>query len=209
MSDWEIIRHAVAISGSVRDSQTGKAVGGARVAITDAPTEFTAWLEIRAQQFGTRWRGMLERPDRTLTAGDGHFHFMDLPNGDYTLVASLPAAGSRYAEAEASVTVTRGTGDNIIMATADIQLPPTTLKGTITAAGSEGPEPVVMAEVMISGSGEKTFSDDQGRYMLSGLEKGIRTMMVSAKGYQSVSQAVGFVAAGVEEIQDLVLVTRT
>jgi hypothetical protein len=209
MSDWEIVRHAAAISGSVSNSQTGKAVGGARVAITDAPAEFTAWLEIRAQQFGTRWRGMAQRPDRTQTAGDGHFHFMDLPNGDYTLTASLPAAGSRFGVAEAIVSVTRGSEGNIIMATADIQLPPTTLKGTITTVGTEGPEPVVMAEVMISGSGEKTFSDDQGRYLLSGLEKGLRTVLVSAKGYQPVSQAVGFVAAGVEEIQDLVLVLQT
>ena len=208
MSDWEIIRHAVAVSGRVSNSQTGKAVGGAAVAISEAPAEFTAWLETRAKQFGARWQGMLERPDRTRTAGDGHFHFMDLPDGDYTLVVSLPGSGSRYGLAEEAFTVTRGGAGNIIMATVNIQLPPTTLKGTITTVTAEGPVPVVLAEVSVAGSGEKTFSDEQGRYLLSGLENGLRTVLISANGYQPVSQAVGFVAAGVEEIVDLVLVAQ-
>jgi hypothetical protein len=209
MSDWEIIRHAVAISGRVSNSQTGKPIGGARVAISESPAEFTAWLETRAKQFGARWQGMLERPDRTRTAGDGHFHFMDLPNGDYTLVASLPGSGSRYGVAEEETSVTRGTDGNIIMATVDIQLPSTTLKGTITTQVPAGSEPVVLAEVKIAGSGEKAFSDEQGLYLLSGLEKGLRMVLISAEGYQPVSQAVGFVAAGVEEILDLVLVAQT
>jgi hypothetical protein len=209
MSEWEIIRHAVAIAGRVSNAQTGKAVGGAGVGIADAPTEFTAWLATRAKQFGDRWQAMSQRPDRTRTAADGHFHFMDLPNGDYTLVASLPGAGSRYGQAEAAVTVNRGTEGNLIMATVDIQLPPTTLKGRITTEDTEGPVPVVSAEVRIGGSDEKAFSDDQGRYHLAGLEKGLRTVLVSAKGYQPVSHVVGFDAAGVEQILDVVLVAPT
>ena len=209
MSDWEIIRHAVAISGRVSNSQTGKPIRSARVAITEAPTEFTDWLETRAKQIGAKWQGMLERPDRTLTAADGHFHFMDLPNGDYTLAASLPGDGSRYGVAEEGASVTRGTEGNIIMATVDIQLPPTTLKGTITTETTEGTVPVVLAEVRVAGSGEKAYSDQQGRYLLSGLEKGLRTVQVSARGFESVNQPVGFVAAGAEEILDLVLVAQT
>jgi hypothetical protein len=152
---------------------------------------------------------MLERPDRTRTAGDGHFHFMDLPNGEYTLVASLPGFGGRYGAADEALTVTRGAEGNIIMVTADIQLPPTTLKGTITTQVQEGSVPVVLAEVRVAGSGERAFSDEQGRYLLYGLETGLRTVLVSAKGYQAVSHVVGFVAAGMEEILDLVLVAQT
>lgn len=209
MSGWEIIRHVVAVSGRVSNSQTGKAVGGARVAITDGPAEFISWLETRAKQFGARWQSMLERPDRTRTAGDGHFHFMDLPNGNYTLAVSLPGSGSRYGVAEEQFTVARNGDGNIVMATAEIQLPPTTLKGAITAQGSEGLEPVVLAEVRVAGSGEQTFSDDQGHYLLSGLETGSRTVLISAKGYQTAAQKVEFDAAGVQKIWDAVLVAQT
>lgn len=206
MSDWEIVRHAVAVTGSVSDAQTGQALAGALVTITDAPLEFTSWLATRAKQFGARWQAMIERPDRTRTAADGHFHFLDLPNGDYTLVASLPGYGSRYGIAEEAVSVSRGTGGNIVMATAAFQLPPTTLKGTVTAAASA---PVVLAEVKVRGSGETAFSDSQGRYSLTGLEKGLRTIQINAKGYQPASQVVGLVAAGVEEILDVVLTVQT
>ena len=209
MSDWEIVRHAVAITGSVSDAQTGKAIGGAMVTITDAPAEFTTWLETRAKQFGARWQTMAERPDRTWAAGDGHFHFLDLPNGDYTLVASLPGSGSRYGIAEEDATVSRGAGGNIMLATAAFQLPPTTLKGTVTTVTTEGAVPVTLAEVKVSGSGETAFSDNQGRYLLTGLEKGLRTILVDARGFQPTSQVVGLVAAGVEEILDVVLVVQT
>jgi hypothetical protein len=63
--------------------------------------------------------------------------------------------------------------------------------------------------VKVSGSGETAFSDNQGRYLLTGLEKGLRTILVDARGYQPASQVVGLVAAGVEEILDVVLVVQT
>lgn len=39
---------------------------------------------------------MLKRPDRTITAMDGCFYFLDLLDGDYALTISLPSAGTRY-----------------------------------------------------------------------------------------------------------------
>jgi hypothetical protein len=39
---------------------------------------------------------LAKRLDRTSTATDGYFHFLDLPDGDYTLIASLPGVGIRY-----------------------------------------------------------------------------------------------------------------
>ena len=40
MSDWEIIRHAVAITGGVIDLNTRRAIPNAQVRITDAPEKF-------------------------------------------------------------------------------------------------------------------------------------------------------------------------
>lgn len=208
MTDWEIVRHTAAISGQVRNGATGKTIGGAAVVISDAPAEFTDWLKIKAEQFGKHWNSMSKRPDRTQTGADGHFHFIDLPDGAYTLVASLPAHGSRYGQGKEEVQVTRNGGGNIVMATVTIQLPPTSLKGTVTTQGEEGAEAVVMAEVRISGSGEKTFSDSNGNYMLTGLEKGLRTVLISARGYQSARRIVDIEEAGVTKILNVVLVAE-
>lgn len=178
MIEWEIVRHQVAIAGRVTDFQTGKAIAQAQVQI-------------------------VEGPDRTRTAADGHFHFLDLPDGQYTLIASLPGSGSRYGTAQAEATVSRDAEDNITMATADIALPPTTLKGQITDQATGNP--VVMVQVQVQGSGERTFSDAQGRYILTGLEAGKRTVLVSARGYQPGSKTVLLSEPGTEQTLDFVL----
>jgi hypothetical protein len=206
VNDWVTVCHAVAISGRVTDFQTGKAIGGARITIETetAPLEFTNWLTLRAKQYGDRWEQIDERPDRTRTAGDGHFHFMDLPDGDYTLKAELPGSGSRYGTAQKSVVVTRNADG--IMAVVDIRLPPTTIKGEITDKDNEK---VLMAEVRIKGSGERVFSDADGRYLLTGLEASEeqeRTLQVSAQGYQQVPpKNVLLDQAGVEKVVDFAL----
>jgi hypothetical protein len=186
----EPTRHQVAIAGRVTDARTGKPIGGARVEIVGAPPEFTAWLAIQARRHGTRWAGMAERPDRTRTAADGHFHFLDLPDGDYTLIASLPGSGTRYDTAQADARVSRDAGGNIAMATANVALPPTALEGSITDQATG--DPVAMAEVRVKGSGECTFSEardeTRGRYLLVGLEAGERTIVVSAQGYGTVTR---------------------
>lgn len=205
MSEWEIDRHAVAISGRVTDAQTGKAIGGARVEITSAPAAFTAWLALRALPHGSRWATLKERPDRTRTAVDGHFHFMDLPDGDYTLDVTLPDSGSRYGDAQVTATVSRNAEDVILMATANVSLVPTTLKGEITS--SDGGDAVVMAEVRVQGSGERTFSGGDGSYLLTSLEAGRRLVSVSAPGYQSVAWQVDIGSAGAVQTLDFVLLS--
>jgi hypothetical protein len=186
VSAWEIVRHQVAIAGSVIDAQTSKAIEKAQIEITDGPSEFLDFVAERSKQHGTQWESMVERPDRTRTAPDGHFHFMDLPDGDYTLNASLPGSGSRYGTAENSATVTRDAEGNITMAAVEIPLPPTALKGRIRDQGSN--DPIVMAEVRLKGSGERTFTNSEGRYLLVGLEIGKRTAVASARGYQPASK---------------------
>jgi hypothetical protein len=194
----ESTRHQVAIAGNVTDAQTGAPIGRARVEISSGPAAFTDRLALQAKQYGERWVAMEERPDRTRTAADGHFHFLDLPAGDYTLIASLPGSGTRYDTAQAEATVSRDAEGTIAMARLDIALPPTALKGQITNQGSG--DPVVMAEVRMKGSGERTFSDGEGRYLLAGLEAGERVMLVSAQGYESSRRNVQIIQGDTLEL---------
>lgn len=190
MTTVDLVRHQVAIAGRLTDLETGKPLAGARVEITGAPSEFTAWLDLRARQFGDRWPVLAERPDRKRTAADGHFHFLDLPAGAYTLTASLPGAGSRYGTATAAATVALDAEERFVLAAADVSLPPTTVKGRISGppGGTKNKptpgDPVMMAEVRVRGSGERTFSDGDGNYRLSELEPGERTVLVTARGFQ-------------------------
>lgn len=201
----ESILHQIAISGQVSNAHTGRGIGGARVEITVAPVAFTEWLAIRAIQYGTDWDNLLERPDRTLTAADGHFHFIDLPDGSYTLVASLPEAGTRYGTVQVTATVSRDIDGNIIFAVADMALPPTTLRGLITVTDQFDTYPVVMAEVVVKGSGERAFSNGQGRYYLIGIESGNRAVLMTAPGFVPVPETALIPAPGAEKQLDFML----
>jgi hypothetical protein len=212
MTTWEIVRHRVAIAGRLSDLETGKPIRRGRVEITEAPAEFASGLDLKARQAGERWLVLGERPDRKATAADGHFHFLDLPAGDYTLTASLPGAGSRYGTATAAATVALDAEDRFVLATADMDLPPTTVKGQLRGPPGGNPhnptpgEPVVMAEVRIRGSGERAFSDSEGNYRLSGLEKGQRTVLFTARGYQDPPpQTVDLAVPGAVLTLDLTL----
>ncbi|MBP0001114.1 MAG: carboxypeptidase regulatory-like domain-containing protein [Cyanobacteria bacterium SID2] len=204
MTSWETIRHPIAISGRVSNARTGKPCPAAQVEITSAPAEFTAWLALKALPYGDRWPDLPQRPDRIRTAVDGHFHFLDLPNGDYTLTASIPQQGSRYGTAQTTVTVSRS-ADRIVAVTADLALSPTTLQGRITNASAEA---VSFAEIRIRGSGERSFSNRSGDYQLLQLEASTqidRTVIVSASGYQSVTQTIAIDQPGVVRTLDIVL----
>lgn len=189
MTAWQIISHQVAIAGRVTNTQTQAALVDALVEITAAPPAFDNQFSVKEVK----------------TSPDGHFHFLDLPNGNYTLVASLPNAGSRYGTATKTVTVSRNTEGRIVMASVDIDIPATTLKGEVK--DTEG-EAVVMAKVKVQGTSEKNFSDSQGKYILIGLEatsKQERTILVKASGYQSSSQTVLLDQPGVEQTLDFEL----
>jgi len=177
------------------------------VAITAAPPAFASLLPLQAAQYGSSWDMMASRLDRIRTASDGHFHFTDLPAGNYALTASLPGAGSRYGTAGVKVRVSasrsRSDPDKIASVTADIVLPPTTLKGQVTSADAK--QPVLLAEVTIQGSGERAFSDAQGNYLLTALEAGTRTVVISARGYQAAASTVRLVSPGAEQRLDVAL----
>ena len=206
MIQWEVVRHQVAITGRVTDVQTRQAIGGALVSIMDAPAAFTNRLALRAQQYGPAWVSMLERPDRTTTAPDGHFHFLDLPDGQYTLMASLPGSGSRYGTVQATATIARDAQGKLTLAAAPMALPPTALKGQIN--GPDG-NPVAIAAVQVKGSGESTFTDGQGQYLLAGLEIGTRAVLVSARGFQPATQTVALSQAGAVQTLNVTLARST
>jgi hypothetical protein len=243
---WEEIRHQVAIAGTVRQrlpgDEAGRAIGSARVRVTNGPAAFITTVINQAKAAASRdaatapqrevlddpaasdadklqaaqqildyvqARRMpgMERPDQIRTARDGHFHFLDLPDGPYTLSASLPGSGSRYGTRQLDVTVTSSADNgerNIDMVAADMALPPTTLTGQITDQDSG--DPVVMAEVRVKESGERTFTGEDGKYVLAGLERGERIVQITAPGYQAPApQQVDFTVAGEEKVLDLTL----
>jgi carboxypeptidase family protein len=196
------IRQQVSIGGRVTDAQTGRALGGAQVEITAAPADFSSWLRIRARQHGEHWDAMASRPDRTRAGLDGHFHFCDLPRGQYTLTASLPGGGTRYGTSEVAVTVS-SPDVPAALAVADLALSPTRLEGRVTAAA--GQSPLLLAEVRVDGSGEQTFTDAGGNYHLVALEVGTRTVVVSAQGYASRTATVQLQPAGTVQRIDVAL----
>ena len=204
MIAWQIARHHVAISGRVTDGETGKPFSGAGVTITEMPSAFKRKLEGASLQYGNRWAVMAERADKTLSRADGLFYFLDLPNGKYTLGASLPSSGKRYGSAQETATVSRDAKGNIKMASVNFILRPTTIKGRIT--GPAHKNGVVMAEVRVKGSGERAFSDAHGQYVLAGLEPGKRTVLAFAQGYRPASEAVELSEPGASHTLNLVLV---
>lgn len=202
----EPTRHQVAVAGQVTDKETGRVVSGAQVAISTAPAAFNNWLAIKKLQYGERWESMTERPDRTRTASDGYYYFMDLPDGQYQLTASLPGSGSRYDTAQADITVARDSKGNLTMVAAPFAMPPTTLKGKVSRKVSDTEvTPVVMADIRMKGSGEHAFSNDKGEYRITGLEKGNRTVQVSAKGLKTASQAASLSQGAVKTLDFVLL----
>lgn len=201
MIRWQTVRHVVAIFGRVVDATTKKPVPGALVAIQDKPAVFDKKLQLASMQYGDRWATMMERPDRTTTRNDGQFYFMDLPDGQYKLSAAHPSAGRRYGRAEQTVQVSQDGKKKKVGV--ELALAPTTVKGKIAGPGQKAG--VAMAEVRVKGSGERTFSDVQGQYSLSGLEPGKRTVTVVAQGYGIASQAINVPEPGALETLDFKL----
>lgn len=189
--ELEKTRHQVAVCGRVSDAETGLAIAGVLIEIVQMPEAFKKWLALHSKQYGKDWETRSDRPDRTKTSADGHFYFLDLPDGEYTLLASLKSAGTRYGTARAVAAATRDSKGNSVRNPVSIALPPTAIKGQISDSAHS---PIVMAKIQIEGSLEYSLSDSQGNYLLSGLEtsklpgKRSVTVKVSARGYQSASQ---------------------
>jgi len=203
-------RHQVAIYGQISDAETGLTIQNALVEITQMPETFKQWLELRSQQYGNQWETLENRPDRKRTAIDGYFHFLDLPEGEYTLTASLPSAGTCYGTAEVKAIARRDSQGNYVKTAANITLPPTAIKGQITDLSGS---PIVLAKIQIVGTTNYIFSDSKGNYLFSGLEtsrsplKRKVNIHVSARGFQPDSQSAEL-SKGVVQNLNFALNTR-
>ena len=198
------VRHQVAVAGKVTAVVAKKPVGGAVVNIIEMPHALKSLLVTKSMQYGARWGAMAERPDRTRTAADGLFYFLDLPDGKYTIAASVASCGKRYGGARGSAAVSRDAKGNVKMAFLEIGLQPTTVQGKVTGAGHKAG--VLMAEVRVKGSGERAFSDAQGEYVLAGVEPGNRTILVAAQGYRTAAKPVTIEQPGELAILNFALV---
>jgi hypothetical protein len=203
----QVARHRVAMAGWVVDGQTGKPIPGARVTIESMPAPFERMLQFKALQYGKQWETTTDRPDRTTTTRDGRFYFLDLPEGKYVLRASLAAAGNRYGGAEVRAAVSRKDAETIKIPTVNIPLQPTNVKGRITTSSQK--TGVFMAEARVKGSGERTYSDAKGEYVLCGIEPGKRTIQVFAQGYKPAEEGANLKKPGDSCTLDFVLARAT
>ena len=85
----EIESPQIAIAGRVLRGD--KPISGARVKIDieSSPESFQAILSMKAMKYGSQWENMSDRPDRKITASDGYFFFVNLPDGNYSLEVSV------------------------------------------------------------------------------------------------------------------------
>jgi hypothetical protein len=203
MTQVQTVTHRVAVSGWVTDAESGKAIAGAQVTITSMPPAFAQKLKLVALGYGKRWPTLTERADRTQTKEDGLFYFLDLPIGKYTFNVSATSSGRRYAVTEGNASVTRDAQGSLKMTIVKLALRPTAVKGKIT--GPNHKAGVVMAEVRIKGSGERTYSDAQGQFVLAAIEPGTRTVQVSAQGYKPSFHVVKLPQPGAIELVNVVL----
>ena len=210
LHDWEKVRHQVAILGHVTNAQTGEAMEGIVVTITAGPPDFMERVSILRELHGEEtWKKMKDRPDKTRTARDGRYYFMDLPVGDYSVVASFPHSTRRFSDDEGVATVASGDHGSV-WDRLDLQLSVSTLKGRVTSAeDDDDDEAIHMAEVRVVGSGERAFSDSDGNYSLVGIEYGERRVEVEATGYHGQSTVVTLAAAGEVETKDFSLTPKS
>lgn len=190
--------HQVAIAGQVSDKETGLTIGNAIVEITEMPEKFQTKRSLQALQYGSDWETLAKRCDRTTTAPDGFFHFIDLPPGEYTLTASLPGAATRYKIAQTIVTFppAQNTPDSPKFALANLTLYPSGIRGKVTDLQDVA---IARVNVKIIGSGESTTTDAKGNYQLIGLEAPKKAgdrrqvkVVFSAKGYREIIENLQF-----------------
>jgi hypothetical protein len=117
-TDWEVVRHQVAIGGRVVDDSE-QPVAGAQVTITAMPKELRQKIDSAASAMGADWQQLEERCDRTLTKADGLYYFLDLPAGRYTLQGIDQRSGL---QAQKTVSVAWDKNGNVTRAIVDLKL---------------------------------------------------------------------------------------
>jgi len=213
-----VTRHRVALWGKVVDGLTQTPLAGAEVTITTRPSEFGRRLELLAAADREKWNRGEERPDKTRSRADGLFYFLDLPDGEYGLSAVLPNCGRRYAAAKHVAKVSRAAldecdrrnaaGEKMQRMWVKLALQPTTVRGKVIDADRN--TAIMLAEVRMKASGERTFSDIEGSFLLSPVQPATnrRILQAFAQGYEPVEEEVAITAVGRSYDKDLKLKRR-
>jgi hypothetical protein len=117
-TDWEIVRHQVAISGRALDDRD-QPVAGAQITITTMPKALRQKIDDAARAAGAGGQYLDEGLDRTLTKANGLYYFLDLPAGRYTLQAIDKRSGI---QTQKTVSVSWDQDGNVKRAIADFKL---------------------------------------------------------------------------------------
>lgn len=170
---------------------TGINVPGAIVDILAGPPKLEQQLALKSLSHGAAWSGLKRRLNRTQSAGDGSFFFLDLPPGDYTLQARLPSSGSRYGATDKVIVSVPSETEPSKPVWQELVLSATGIIGQVHN-GQETPKGLVMAKVQIAESGEVVYCNNEGKFELLGLEAAVTTekvrqvtLHISASGYKS------------------------
>jgi hypothetical protein len=222
-----IARHRVAIAGLVLNELSGEPIAGVHLQIADKPQAFADKLALLEKALAGTGVDP-KRADSTRTRADGLFYFLDLPVGKYKLVGFVPVPGmlsrqsrrlmnapdelfqragdKRYGrtEFEAQVSYVPEGFSNFRV----IRIPLTGVTGRIVTSKNKTALP--MAEVRLAASGERRFTDAQGRYTFTGIYPNSgrkRILQVSASGFRDHLLEVMIDEPGVcKEVQDIHLV---
>lgn len=198
-----IVRRTVAVAGRVTDALTGQPLARAIVEVTGGPPEFGAKLAVLAAD--PAWAQRAERLDRRVARADGWYALSDLPPGTYTLRVSAPHLGTRYQPAalldNVVIAAPPGPNERASPVFAHVVLQPTRVKGRVTRNGGQA---VAGAKVRLRGDTTVVPTDDEGRFLLSGIVAGKPTIEITAKNFQPFSQTLTL-NAGQELTVDTVL----
>jgi hypothetical protein len=193
------IPHQVALSAIVVDAETSQRLAGVTAAITSMPAALQASLAARALQYGARWDGLAERPDRTRSTYDGSLRFVDLPDGAYRVSFSAPPGAGRYGSLEVAFTVARDARGQIPRRVEVVRMPPTAARGLVngkSSAGAAKVAPVPAARVRVRGNGAPAVSRADGRFYLPDVEVGTITLDITASNHEPATRTV-MIASGV------------
>src|SRR5262249_35444100 len=132
------------------------------------------------------------------------FHFMDLPDGAYTLTFSLAltGAGARVGKAEKAFSVTRDGAGRIAAGVVIVELTPTGAQGRVLG----GPRaPLAMARGRVPGGGGGPSGGAGGGFSLPRLEPGRRSIAIAAPGFQEATITVTLVEGAMASLGDTTL----
>jgi hypothetical protein len=205
------IPHQVALSAIAVDAETSQRLAGFTAAITVMPAAFEGALSRKALQYGDLWDTLAERPDRTVTAADGSFRFVDLPDGAYVITLSAAPGAGRYGSAQVAFTVARDAQGEIAPRVQMVRVPPTGVRGLVNgkppSGGARGAvAPIPAARVRVRGSGELAHTRTDGRFYLPGVEQGTLTLEITASNYEPVTRTVMIIDGMITDVGPVTLI---